>query len=59
MLFLKMTTTLIAGTAMGVIVGAVMIIAPWTVDVGSLLAKLLVTLLGFVFVVGAFWFSKG
>ena len=44
---------------MGVIVGAVMIIAPWTVDVGSLLAKLLVTLLGFVFVVGAFWFSKG
>ncbi len=44
---------------MGVIVGAVLIIAPWTIDTGSFFAKLLVSTIGFVFAFGAMWLSKG
>lgn len=53
------TTALISGTAMAVIVGAIMIIAPWTIDAGGFFTKLLVAIVGIFFVLGALWFSKG
>ena len=56
---MSVTTALISGTAMAVIVGAIMIIAPWTIDAGGFFAKLLVGIVGFVFVLAALWFSKG
>ena len=52
------TTTLISGTAMAVIVGAILIIAPWSI-MGGFFAKLLVAIVGFIFVFAALWFSKG
>lgn len=52
-------TNLISGTAMGVIVGAVLIIAPWTIDAGGFFAKLFVSVIGVIFAFGAMWLSKG
>ena len=53
------TTALISGTAMAVIVGAIMIIAPWTIDAGGFFSKLLVAIVGIGLVLAALYFSKG
>ena len=52
-------TNLISGTAMGVIVGAILIIGPWFIESGGFFTKLLVSIVGFCFVFGAMWLSKG
>lgn len=52
-------TNLISGTAMGVIVGTILIIAPWTIDTGGFFAKLFVSVIGVILVFGAMWLSKG
>jgi len=51
--------TIISGTAMAVIVGTILIIAPWTISVGNLSNKIVISFLGLILVAAGIKFSRG